>query len=351
MSARHIALLIVALAAGVALIVIGIGWPHYAAGGWLIAFVYASAIPLGSLEMLLIYRLTGGVWGDVLRPHFEPAAACIPLLAVLFVPALIALPTLFPWVNHAAAIKELKPGVADYYLNTGSFLGRTVFAFAFWSALALALPRIGGRAGTLLAGVGLLVYAAVVSLVSIDWILSPEPAFVSTSFGASVCIMQILAALAFAALIAPIDDAQAVRDLGGLMLAVVLGLTYIDFMAYLVMWYGDVPAKIVWFHERTFGPWKWLAVIAFAFTSVGPVLALLLERVRANRRALRVVGASILLGLASYVAYLLAPPYGSWALGTAALALLALAALLLLFAASGWAANLLPRARTRRAAP
>ena len=343
MSVRHVALLILAVGAGVALIVIGIFWPHYAAGGWLTAFVYVSAVPLGSLELMFIYRLTGGAWGDALRPFYEPAAACIPLLALLFVPVLIALPTLFPWVDHAAAIKELRPGVAAYYLNTGSFIGRAIFGFVFWSALALILPRVGGKPGTLIAGVGFVVYAVIMTLLSIDWILSAEPAFVSTSFGASICIMQLLAALAFAAVAAPIDDEQAVRDLGGLMLAVVLGLTYIDFMAVLVMWYGDVPSKIVWFLERTFGPWKWLAVIAFAFTSPGPVLALLLERVRGSRSMLRGVGGSILFGLAFYVAYLLAPAYGPWALGTAALAALALGSALILFVGLGAAAALLPR--------
>ncbi len=341
MSARHAAWLVLALAAGAALIVIGIFWPPYAAGGWLIAFVFVSAIPLGSLQLLFIYRLTGGVWGEALRPFLQPVAACIPLLALLFVPVLIALPTLFPWVAGSA---HVKPDVGGYYLNTGAFIGRAVFAFIFWGVLALALPRIGGRLGTLLAAVSFIIYAIVMSLLAVDWILSVEPAFISTSFGASICITQILAAIAFAAVAAPLDDEQAVRDLAGLMLAVVLGLTYIDFMAYLVFWYGDVPDKISWFLPRTRGPWMWLAVIAFAFTSLGPVLALLLERVRGSRVMLRGVGASILIGLAAYIAYLLAPAYSAWTLGTAVLAGLALGGALILFVTLGWSAALLHRA-------
>ena len=31
------------------------------------------------------------------------------------------------------------------------------------------------------------------------------------------------------------------------MLAVTLGLTYIDFMAVLVIWYGNLPDKVDWF--------------------------------------------------------------------------------------------------------
>ena len=149
-------------------------------------------------------------------------------------------------------------------------------------------------AGTLFAALGLIFYAVVTSFVWIDWILSAEPPFISTSFGASVAVSQILAALAFAAFAAPGLDQRAVRDLGGLMLATALGLTYIDFMAVLVIWYGDLPEKVGWFVVRGFAPWTWLAFAAFVFISVLPVLALLLERVRTSRAALRAISASIL---------------------------------------------------------
>jgi hypothetical protein len=348
MSVPQSVLLILTLTAALALIAIGVVWPHYAASGWLLAFVYVSAIPLGSLQLLLIYRLTGGNWGEVLRPFFELASACIPFLAILFVPVLIALPTLFPWVNHAGAIDELKPDVAAYYLNTPEFIGRTVVAFVVWTMLALVLPHVGGRAGTFLAALGLIFHALIMSLLAWDWILSTEPVFISTSFGASIAFIQILAALVFAAVMARIHDSQAVRDLGALILVVILGLTYIDFMAVLVIWYGNIPAKISWFIERAFSPWKWLAISAFIFGSLLPIMALLLERVRASRTALRYVGVSLLIGLAFYDAFLLAPVYGVWVIATMALALVALGGSLILFVGLGWSSILLQGSGTMR---
>ncbi|HZT24890.1 MAG TPA: hypothetical protein VFA57_04215 [Pseudolabrys sp.] len=331
-----------AIAAAAAMLAIAVAFPRIAAAGWLIAFVYVSSIAFGSLELSFIYRLTGGHWGEALRPFFERAAVCIPLLAILFIPVLIAIPSLYPWT---AGRGDIKPDVIAYYLNSGSFIGRTVFTFVVFGAVALLLPRIGGKPGTLLAAAGFVLYAFMISLVSIDWILSAEPVFISTSFGASIAITQILAALAFCALAGPIPDERAARDVGGLTLAVVLGLTYIDFMAVLVLWYGDLPDKIDWFVRRGFAPWKWLAVFAFAFGSVFPILALLLERVRASRAALRAVGLCILIGLAFYDSYLLAPAYGAWALGAAALAVLALGCALILFIELGCSSALLPRAR------
>ena len=74
-----------------------------------------------------------------------------------------------------------------------------------------------------------------------------------------------------------------IGDLGGLLLAFVLGITYIDFMAVLVIWYGDLPHEEIWFVERDALPWSLLAVVAFLLISAIPVLALLLSRVRNAR--------------------------------------------------------------------
>jgi hypothetical protein len=326
---RRLARLLVGLGAAAAMLGVAVALPRLAAAGWLIGFVFVGAVPFGSLGLMLIHRLTGGQWGEALRPVLEPAALCIPALAILFVPVLIALPVLFPWAGGA----EVKPDVAAFYLNNWAFIARSVIALVGWSVLALALPRTGGGAGTLLAAVGLVFHSVATNLIAIDWILSTEPVFISTSFGASVVIVQLLAALAFAAFAAPRSlDAQAVRDLGGLMLAVILGLTYIDFMAVLVIWYSDLPHKVEFLVRRTRDAWKWVAIFFFVLGAVIPILSLLLSRVRASLPALRLIALSSLAGIALYSAWLLAPVYGAWALATGALAALTLGCALVAFA-------------------
>ena len=112
---------------------------------------------------------------------------------------------------------------------------------------------------------------------------------------------------------APAND-PAIGDLGALLLATVLGITYIDFMAVLVIWYGDLPREEAWFVARDSLPWSALAAAAFILVSLLPILALLLSRVRNARKPLRAVGLCILAGLACYDAYLIAPPSGALAL-------------------------------------
>lgn len=331
MTRRHVSLGIFGFGAA-ALIVGAFFWPRIAAAGWLIAFVYGSAFPLGALVLLLIHRLTGGHWGHALQHFLEPLSTLVTILAALFVPIMIAMPEIFPWTGDSA---QAAANFGTIYLSGPLFIVRAIIAFVVWSVLALTLPHVSSKSGQVLASLGLLFYVVITSFVATDWILSSGPPFISTSFGASFIVTQILSALALAALLGVAFDEQAVRDLAGLMLATVLGLTYIDFMAVLVIWYGDLPNKSGWFVVRDDSVWRAIAIVAFVLGSLLPVLALLFERVRKSRAALRVVAASILAGLMFYDAYLLAPPYGTPALASAIVALCVLAAALALTADFG----------------
>lgn len=306
--------------AAVLLIVAALLDPKAAAAGWLAGFVFWMQILVGSLTLVMIHRLTGGRWGELVAPIVEPATAAVPLLIPLAVPLFIAIPALYPWLGHADAIK---PDVVSYYLNVPSFVVRALLALVGWSALALLLPRVNGHTGRLLAAQGLVFHALIVSSVSIDWYLSLEAPFTSSSFGASVAVSALVGALAWAALAAPMPrDDPAIGDIGALFLATILGITYIDFMVVLVIWYGDLPREEIWFVERDHWPWAAFAVAAFLCTSLLPVLALLLASVRRARGPLRAVGGCTLIGLACYDVYLVAPPAGGRAVLTALLAVI-----------------------------
>jgi hypothetical protein len=318
---RRLGLFIGAALAAAALAALAFIEPKEAAAGWLVSFAFWSQVPIGSLTLLMIHRLTGGRWGEALRPALESAACAIPWLLVLIVPILLALPVLYPWARDPGAAP---PDVSIHYLNGPLFIARSIVALAGWSALAILLPRLRGRAGQLLAAVGLVFHGVMVSSIAVDWMLSLEPPFVSSSFGASVAITQLVAAMAWVAVssIGSADE-RVVGDIGGFLLAFALGITYVDFMAVLVIWYGDLPHEVLWFIERTRPPWLALGLGAFILASVVPILGLLLAGVRTGRRGLRAVATSALLGLALYHIYLIAPPFGAAALPPALLALIA----------------------------
>ncbi len=329
MSSRARIALIVAALTIAGSVAVAVFAPRLAAAGWLISFNYAVAFPLGSLALLMIHRLTGGAWGERLQPVLMPLALSIPLFVTLVLPVLIGAPLLLSWQPGAG---HLAPSVHTFYLNVPFYAVRSLVTLIGCSALAFLLTR--GTFGRLIAGLGLVFYAVAINLVALDWNLATEAPFFSTSFGASVAVTQMLAALALAAVLSP--QAGESSDLGSLMLALLLGITYIDFMAVLVIWYGDLPHKVFWFEERLHEPWFALAVAAFLAGSVLPIALLLFARVRMSRGALRLVGICVLAGLAVYQAWIVAPPFGAAALGTAVLVLTAIAALLLAAIEGKW---------------
>lgn len=306
-----------------------------AAGGWLTALVFWSGIAIGSLFAIMIHTLTGGRWGDRLAVAFVPCAMAPPLLAALFVPIWVGLRLIYPWADDPSSAPS---GVSQLYLNIPFFIGRSVAVLLFWTLMGLLMTRLSRRAAVLAAAIGLAIHGLMIGLVGVDWILSLQPLFISTSFGATLAFTQLAAAFAWAAIL-PLGEREAgvLADLGGLLLATLLGVTYLNFIALLVIWYGNLPQKVLWFVQRDHWPWDLIAALAFVLGSLFPIFALFLEGLRRNALALRVIGALALIGIAFYYAYLIAPPFGVLSLLSALVAIIAIGALFVAYVSLPWA--------------
>mgnify|MGYP005810935169 CR=1 FL=1 len=330
-------LLVSAALALVAMIIFAIAAPKAAAGGWLAAFVFWSGLPVGSTVALMIHRLTGGRWGWRIAPVMLPSAATVPLMAALFLPVVLAPKLFLPWAAAAPSLSSLQRDVAQIYFNFPFFILRSLAAFILWSVIAFVLPRLSGRRGVLLAAVGLILHVILVSLLGGDWIFSLQPAFISTSFGATLTFFELASVLAWALVLSPgAGNDDGTKDVGGLLLATLLGITYINFIAVLVIWYGNLPDKVFWFVDRDAWPWRALAIFAFLAGSIGPIFALFPGRVRRDPRALQAIAVIALIGFAAYFAYLVVPPFGLLALASTPIAIIAMGSLILACSGSLW---------------
>jgi hypothetical protein len=338
---RPAPLLVAAALCCLALIVIALRWPRVVAAGWLTGFLFVSGVPIGSLGWLLIHWLTGGRWGAQLAPVFRPAATSMPSLIVLAIPLMIAVPALYPWLHAPDAVK---PSVLALYLNVPLFVVRTAIVLLGLTVLALLPATAWQRRSITLAAIGLIFYGVAMTFAGIDWALALEPPFVSTSFGVTMIATQLLSTLAFAALAGCPADASGRHDLAGLMLALCLAVLYLNFMAFVVLWYGDVPGKIFWLAQRDAAPWSWLTLLALLLGTIAPSLALMMARIRESRAALQIVAVAILIGVALYDAILIAPAFGAWALAAGAIASVGIACFLLALLAMPWSQRLRSRA-------
>ena len=292
------------VATGIALLVGGLVWtPEAVARGWLVAFGTWSCVPIGSLTLLLIHRLTGGAWGRAAAPILRPAAALTPLAAIAFLPVLLSLPGIYPWAADPAAAP---PDVARWYLNATSFTARAIVALGGWTVLGIMFAA--GSGSRLVAGLGLAFLGLTISLVAVDWFLSVEPRYTASAFAATIAVQQLGAALATTAVIgAPDLDGKVAGDIGGLLIATLLGVVYLELMTFVIAWYGDLPDKAAWFLKR--GDPGWLAALLTALLAgaVLPFGILLVGAARRSRLGLRVAGGLILFGTALHFAWLILP--------------------------------------------
>ena len=273
--------------------------------GWLVAFAIFSSIPIGSMIWLLIHRLTGGEWGIASAPVLRPAAAMSPMLVVAFVPVLTGLQQIYPW---AADPTTVPADVAHWYLNGASFLLRGLLALVGWSFFAVVFAA--GWGGRLMAGLGLVFFGLTISLVAVDWYLSLDPHYVSTAFGAMIAIQQLLMALAVSVLIGPPTlEGKVAGDLGALLIATLLGVVYLEFITFVVDWYGDLPEKASWFLKRSSPGWISVLMTALAAGVVLPFGMLLMQRVRQSHRGLVIASVAILFGTVLHFIWLLVPAF------------------------------------------
>src|SRR2546427_11348396 len=93
-----------------------------------------------------------------------------------------------------------------------------------------------------LSGPGLVVYSVTVTFASVDWVMSLEPHWYSTIYGAMFGMGQVLSGFAFALamllLLSPQERPElrvAQGDLGNLLLAFVMVWAYLSFCQFLLI--------------------------------------------------------------------------------------------------------------------
>jgi hypothetical protein len=236
----------------------------------------------------------------------------------------------FPWVDpailHEAPHKRA-------YLTVGGFLVRSLLTFAIlvpltvsarhWSLredarVASELPRARLRA---LGAGGLVAYSITMLFASTDWVMSLQPGWYSTMLVVIVGIAQLLAALAACIAILPLLSQRdgyarllhqkSLRDLGNLLLALVIFWTYVTFSQYLIIWSGNLPREIAWYLVRSTTGWKAVALCLALFQFAIPFAILLFRRNKDSVARLSTLAGVVLLMSIVHVYWLVAPAFGA----------------------------------------
>lgn len=276
--------------------------PQPALEAWLAATMLWAGLPIGALGFVMMMRLIAGIWKAELMVAMEGAALLLPLAMLAFVPLGLGLGELFHWVGEAQ-----ETAFRQAYLADGFMLARTAGGLALLGVLALlAVFRIGPVVAV--AAVGLIAYPLVAGMLGVDWLMTLDAHFHSSIFGLYVLSMQMCFALMCAALVSlGLGPARRRPEVvGGLMLASLLVWAYMAFMQYFIIWSGDLPPGVRWYLARSGGGWTAL-LWAMALLHAVPGFLLLLVPVLKGPRMLMALAATVIVGKALEMAWLVLP--------------------------------------------
>jgi hypothetical protein len=298
------------LAGGVASLVLVIGAFFGARQffrSYLIAYVFWFSIAAGCLALAMLTHLIRGQWRIVAAPFFESGSRTLPLLAALFLPFVFGVPLIYEWAAPEA--HQGHPLIAEkaLYLNLPFFWFRAAVYFAAWLAFTFFLNRFSRRQTSeetdrwarplrMLSAAGLVVFGLTITFASFDWIMSLEPEWFSSIFGAIIAIGAVLGAFVFVVAIAGLLAERGPLaviltrnlsvDLGSLMLAFLMIWAYFQFSQYLLIYSANTHEEVPWYLRRLRGGWQYVPLALAIFHFAIPFLLLLSREFKSSPRLL-----------------------------------------------------------------
>jgi hypothetical protein len=263
--------------------------PRRTAAAFLVAYVAALSVVLGTMAMLMIAQITTATWFASFERLARRVVGSAPVLAVFgVIPVAVSL-----WAGPPA-----QAGSARALYMAGWFVVlRAILYWVSWLAIGWGLrsPRPSPR----LAAGGLVVLAITMTFASFDWMMSLSADWYSTIYGVYWFAGGMIGALGLLAVLARAAGVVAVsRDrwlaLGSLLLTFVLFWAYAGFAQYVVIWSGDIPREVTWYVARARGAWGGVALAILFGAGVIPFLILLLGRTRRSGGALGALGGALL---------------------------------------------------------
>jgi hypothetical protein len=299
---------------------------------YLCGFVFWASLPLGSIFLILVGIMTSASWGVVLRRCFVASVKNLWLVLALFVPIAVSLyfdegkQSPYWWADHEwhgakadvaaktglriEAVEENQHKIHDI-LNPEMFIGITVGGLALLGVLSYIMLGAMKKNDELnqpeaytylrkLAGPGVVLWVATMTIVSTLWVMSVEPTWASSMFPIVFgmnCFLTTFSFCIFTFYTVNSDQANTMAvvkdkfriDMGTLTLAFAMVWAYASFSQYMLIWAGNLPEEVAYYRKRGDHGWEYLAYFLMAFHWLIPFVTFLFREVKTNTKAMRVM--------------------------------------------------------------
>jgi hypothetical protein len=247
---------------------------------YLVSFLFFLSLALGGLFFVQLQFAVRAGWSVTVRRIAENAMSTLPLFVLLFVPIIFGLHDLFHWTHKEEVAKDPWLAGKAGYLNDTFFYVRSALYLAIWIGLSTYFYRQSTKqdqTGEIqrtsgmqkVSGIGLLLQGLTLSFASFDWIMSLDPHWYSTIFGAyyfagsavGVYAFMILMGLALrgSGLLKNAITQEHFHDLGKLLFGFTMFWAYLAFSQFFLIWYANIPEETVWFYHRLQGNWRYVS--------------------------------------------------------------------------------------------
>ncbi len=317
--------------------------PEKAWQAYLINFLLWSAIAQGAFLFSAVMHMTRARWSGPLSALSESFAAFFPLSFLLFLLLFLGRSHIFPWLHEDLHGKEVWLNIP--FLFTRDCVGLLVLyaiGFAYlYNALQLRSdanqpqgafrqmiykgwirnnrsPMQVKKKMTIWAGLYILAFTLVLSLIGYDLVMSMDPHWISTLFGGYTFVKAFYLGLGALIILAAITrmrkgktsglEPSHFHDIGKLFFAFCLLWADFFYVQLTVIWYGNIAEETHYVIERTvMVPWNTLAWTVFIVCFVIPFVILLNKRVKSKPVFMVILCSVIIIGFWLEHLLLLAP--------------------------------------------
>lgn len=301
---------------------------------YLISFLLFSALAHGALLFSTLMHTVKARWSGQAAAVAESFSAFLPVSLILFLVLFLGGSNVFPWIGQDLHGKEV-------WLNLPFLFGRDLvgllvlyglgLGYVYYTRLAqndpdrpaagLLARRIRQRlshstqdpAGyervrTILGILYMVAFALVLSLLGYDLVMSADPHWYSTLFGAYFFIKAVYVGFGALIILAAVLHTSAAHnftltsnqfhDLGKLFFGFCLVWADFFYVQFVVIWYGNISEETTYIIERTMAaPWRPLAWGVFIVCFVGPFLVLLNKKIKTVPVAMIAICSIVIAGM------------------------------------------------------
>ena len=307
--------------------------PERAWQAYLINFLLWSAIAQGAVLFSAVMHMTNARWSGPLSGLSESFTAFFPLSFILFLLLFIGRTHIFPWLHEDLHGKEVWLNIP--FLFWRDFFGLLIlyllgFAYLFnalqlkydpnqpmgeirkyiyhaWKQNHLNPERIKSRM-TVWGGLYILAFALVLSLIGFDLVMSMDPHWISTLFGAYHFVKSFFVGLGALIILAAIirmkqGEASGIKanhfhDIGKLFFGFCLLWADFFYVQLMVIYYGNIPEETHYVIVRTMlAPWNKLAWTIFIVCFIGPFFILLNQRIKTKPVLMLTICSVVIVGI------------------------------------------------------